>query len=259
MYQAERLDLIARAVRDAGRVSVRELAAQFDITTETVRRDLQVLEESGALRRVHGGAIAANRASLVERGVGERLAHRGAEKRRIAECAVRALPARFTGSVLLDAGTTTGALTGPLLERVGGGRTTIVTNAVSHAAALAGRDGIDLSILGGRVRSVTGAAVGIDTVRQIDALRPDVAFIGANALSADFGLSTPDAEEAAVKRAMVASARRVIAVVDSSKLGDESLTRFALLSEIDVLVTDARPETDLAAALAADDVEVWVA
>ncbi|MGO1839719.1 MAG: DeoR family transcriptional regulator, partial [Candidatus Microbacterium stercoravium] len=74
MYQAERLDLIARAVRDAGRVSVRELAAQFDITTETVRRDLQVLEESGALRRVHGGAIAANRASLVERGVGERLA-----------------------------------------------------------------------------------------------------------------------------------------------------------------------------------------
>ena len=96
-------------------------------------------------------------------------------------------------------------------------------------------------------------------MRQIDALRPDVAFVGANALSAEFGLSTPDAEEAAVKRAMVASARRVIAVVDSSKLGDESLTRFALLSEIDVLVTDARPETDLAAALAADDVEVWVA
>lgn len=257
MYQAERLDLIARAVRDAGRVSVRELAAQFDITTETARRDLQALEESGALRRVHGGAIAAGRASLVERGVGERLAHRGSEKRWIAERAALAIPAGFSGSVLLDAGTTTGALVDPLLDRIGGGRTTVVTNAVSHAATLAGRDGIGLSILGGRVRSITGAAVGIDTVRQIEALRPDVSFIGANALSADFGLSTPDAEEAAVKKAMVGSARRVIALVDSSKLGGESLTRFARLDEIDVLVTDAQPAPELAAVLADNDVEVW--
>ncbi|HLS91996.1 MAG TPA: DeoR/GlpR family DNA-binding transcription regulator [Microbacterium sp.] len=256
MYQAERQGLIARAVREAGRVSVRALAEQFDITTETARRDLQALEEAGLLRRVHGGAIAVERASLVERGVGERLTRQGDEKARIAAVAARAIPERFSGSILLDAGTTTGALVEPLLTRLAGAHAEIVTNAVAHAAVLAGRDGIGLTVLGGRVRSVTGAIVGADTVRAIEALRPDVAFVGANALSAEFGFSTPDADEAAAKRAMVASARRVVALVDASKFGDESLTRFAGLDEVDVLVTDAAPEGDLAAALAAADVEV---
>lgn len=259
MYQAERHDLIARAVRDAGRVSVGELARRFDITTETARRDLQSLEESGLLRRVHGGAIAASRASRVERGVGERLSRHGDEKRRIAARAAHAIPTGFTGAVLLDAGTTTGALVDPLAARIGAGPAEIVTNAAQHAVSLAGRDGIGLTVLGGRVRSITGATVGSDTVRVLEELRPDVAFIGANAISADFGFSTPDHEEAAVKRAMVRQARRVIALVDSSKFGDESLTRFAGLDDVDVLVTDQDPDGALADALARSDVEVWVA
>ncbi|GGF37422.1 D-beta-D-heptose 1-phosphate adenosyltransferase [Microbacterium sorbitolivorans] len=259
MYQAERLDLIARAVREAGRVSVRELAEQFDITTETVRRDLQGLEEAGALQRVHGGAIAVRRASLVERGVGERLADQGDEKKRIAERAAHAIPSHFSGSILIDAGTTTAALLDPLLARIAGGSVQIVTNAVAHAAALAGRDGVSLTVLGGRVRTVTGAAVGIETVRDIERLRPDVAFIGTNGFSTDFGLSTPDVDEAAVKNAMVRAARRVIVLSDSSKFGDESLTRFAGLDDIDVVVTDAEPPADLAAAFELADAEVWVA
>ena len=257
MYQAERLDHIARAVREAGRVSVRELASRFDITTETVRRDLQALEESGVLRRVPGGAIAAGRESIVERGVGERLEAQGTEKRRIAERAALALVSGFTGSVLIDAGTSTGALVDPLVRR--GGELTIVTNAVAHAAALAGREGISLSVLGGRVRSVTGAAVGTDTVRAIERLRPDIAFVGTNAISAGFGLSTPDADEAAVKQAMVQAARRVIVLADASKFDEESLTSFAALADIDVIVTDTAPSADLAAALEEADVEVWLA
>ncbi|WP_221586125.1 DeoR/GlpR family DNA-binding transcription regulator [Microbacterium sp. G2-8] len=257
MYQAERQGLIARAVREAGRVSVRDLAARFDITTETARRDLQALEEGGQLRRVHGGAIVPDRASLVEEGVGERQAQRGAEKRAIAERALAAVPAGFDGSVLLDAGTTTGALVDPLARRLAGGSAEVVTNAVAHAAGLAGREGFGLTALGGRVRSVTGAAVGVDTVRVIEGMRPDVAFIGANGLSHEFGLSTPDAEEAAVKQAMVRQARRVIALVDAAKFGVESLHRFAGLADIDVLVTDTDPPPALADALARHDVEVW--
>lgn len=258
MYQAERQDLIARAVRDAGRVSVSELARHFDITTETARRDLLALEEAGLLRRVHGGAITASRASLVERGVSERITRQGEEKARIAALAASAVPSGFTGSVLLDAGTTTGALVEPLLSRVTG-PVEIVTNAVAHAAALAGRDGIGLTVLGGHVRSVTGAAVGSDTVRALEALRPDIAFIGVNGLSADFGFSTPDRDEAAVKSAMVRAGRQVVALADASKFGDESLTRFAGFDEIDVLVTDAAPPEPLAGALARHDVEVQVA
>ncbi|WP_156760680.1 DeoR/GlpR family DNA-binding transcription regulator [Microbacterium karelineae] len=257
MYQAERQELIARAVRDAGRVSVRELSEMFDITTETARRDLQALEEGGLLRRVHGGAIATNRASLVERAVGERLTQRGDEKARIAARALAAIPSGFDGSILLDAGTTTGALLEPLAQHLAGGRAEIVTNAVAHAAALAGRDGIGLTVLGGHVRTMTGAAVGASTVQAIDALRPDIAFIGANGLSADFGFSTPDADEAAVKRAMVHAAHRAIALVDVSKHGVESLQRFAALGDVDVLVCDEDPDPGLADALARHDVDVW--
>ena len=90
-------------------------------------------------------------------------------------------------------------------------------------------------------------------------MRPDLAFVGANGLSAGFGLSTPDEREAAVKAAIVRSARRTIALVDASKHGDESLIRFAELADIDTLVTDAAPDPDLAAALAAADVQVVVA
>ena len=116
-----------------------------------------------------------------------------------------------------------------------------------------------LTVIGGRVRGLTAAAVGADTVRAIEAMRPDVAFVGTNGLSAAFGLSTPDPDEAAVKRAIVRSARRVVVVADADKLGRELLVGFAPLSDIDVLVTDAAPDGELSAALADADVEVWLA
>ncbi|MBP2437339.1 DeoR/GlpR family DNA-binding transcription regulator [Microbacterium amylolyticum] len=257
MYATERQENIAREVRQNGNISVRDIAERFDVTTETARRDLAALEKHGLLRRVHGGAVSAERASITETGVAERQHSHEAEKTRIATLALSAVPAGFRGSVLVDAGTTTGALLEPLAARLTGGRAEIVTNAVAHAAALAGRDGLDLTVLGGRVRSVTGAAVGATTVAALEAIRPDIAFVGANGLSAAFGLSTPDPDEAAVKRAMVTAARRTIALVDSSKFDVESLHRFAELSEIDVLVTNEQPSADLATVLAAHDVEVW--
>ncbi|NHI17945.1 DeoR/GlpR family DNA-binding transcription regulator [Microbacterium excoecariae] len=259
MYPEERQGLIARAVTDAGRISVREIAARFDITTETVRRDLQALEEAGALRRVHGGAIAPERASLVERAVGERRQVAGDAKRRLAEVVASRIPDGFAGSVFLDAGTTTGALLDPLARRLSGGRAEIVTHAVQHAAALAETGAVALTLLGGRIRALTGAAVGAQTVREIAGIRPDVALVGVNGISADFGLSTPDGDEAAVKRAIVRAARRVIVVADRSKFGSESLHRFAGLDEVDAIATDQAPEGALAAALAEHDVEVWAA
>jgi DeoR family fructose operon transcriptional repressor len=118
---------------------------------------------------------------------------------------------------------------------------------------------IDLHLLGGSVRGVTSAAVGGSTIEQLAHLRPDIAFLGANGISADFGLSTPEEREASVKSAMVRSARRTVALVDSSKLGDEALYRFAELRELDTLISNADPIGTLSAALDADEVEVIVA
>lgn len=258
MYATERQDLIEQRLHEDGRVSVVELARGFDVTTETIRRDLAHLEGIGTLRRVHGGAVPRERASTTEPSLTDRLQRHGAAKSAIAQRALSALDAAI-GSVYFDAGTTTGAVAARLAARSSGTEVEVVTHALSLAQALAGVPGVSLSVIGGRVRGLTAAAVGADTVRAIESLRPDVAFLGANGLSAGFGVSTPDPDEAAVKAAIVRAARRVVLVADAEKLGRELLVSFAPLSAIDVLVTDAAPEPVLAAALAEAGVEVWVA
>lgn len=257
MYATERQEQIERLLQTDGRVSVVELARLFDVTTETVRRDLDQLEAAGALRRVHGGAVSSDRGSTAESPLAERQERHGVAKAAIGRRAAAALGERFRGSVFFDAGTTTAAVAAQLAPRLSSDQIEVVTHAISLADILSAAPGAGLTLVGGRVRGVTGAAVDADTVRAIEGMRPDVAFVGVNGVSAGFGLSTPDPEEAAVKRAIVRSARRVIVVADAEKLGPELLVGFASLSDIDVLVTDAQPDAELAAALADADVEVW--
>jgi DeoR family fructose operon transcriptional repressor len=262
VFAEERQALIVDLVATSSRVTVSELAARFDITPETVRRDLDTLEDARQLRRVHGGAVALDRLSMSEPSLEERQTQHHDEKMRIAAAAFRLIPASQTGSILLDAGTTTELLADLLLDWAPGSvrdELLVITNAVPIATKLAGNEDIQVYILGGRVRGLTRAVVGPSTIAQLDALRPDIAFVGTNGVHADFGFSTPDAVESAVKTAIVRSARRVVALADSSKLDKETLIRFAGLSEIDVLITDALPSLELAAALAAADVEVVIA
>ena len=262
MFAEERQLLIAALVATEGRVTVTDLAARFTITAETVRRDLDTLEAARQLRRVHGGAVAIDRLSLSEPSLDERQTQRPDEKSRIVDAALRMIPASRTGSIVLDAGSTTERLADRLAgwtPAVAGDQLLVITNAVPIAGKLSHNDAINLHILGGRVRGLTSAIVGAGTVAQLAALRPDIAFIGTNGISATFGLSTPDSVEAAVKSAIVRTARRVVVLADSSKLGQETLVSFAALAAIDTLITDAAPSADLAAALAAADVDVVIA
>lgn len=261
MYAMERQELIERLLLEEGRVAVVDLAERFGVTTETVRRDLDALELSGALRRVHGGAVAVDRASTAEASVLERSGLRTDTKLRIAARALDTLGDGFRGSLYLDAGTTTGAVAQLLPARLSasGGEAEVVTHSLTLAPALAAADRVSLTVVGGRIRGVTAAAVGASTVRAIESLRPDIVFVGVNGVSAGFGLSTPDPEEAAVKEAIVRTARRVVVLADSSKFQQESLVSFAALDAVDVLVTDRAPEGELADALATAGVEVWSA
>jgi len=262
VFAEERQVMIADLVTQKSRVTVSELAERFSITAETVRRDLATLELARKLRRVHGGAVALNKLSMSEPSLMERQTQRQTEKSRIAAAALALIPASRTGSIILDAGTTTERLAELLVgwrPASLGEQLLVITNAVPIAFRLSGYPHIQLHLLGGRVRGLTSAAVGPTTAAQLEELRPDIAFVGANGVDARFGLSTPDSLEAAAKSAIVRSARRVVALVDSSKLGVETLVRFAALGEIDTLVTDAVPSEELAAALSAADVEVVVA
>ncbi|WP_159704185.1 DeoR/GlpR family DNA-binding transcription regulator [Arthrobacter sp. 18067] len=263
MFAEERQQLISALVAERGRVSVTDLADRFSITTETVRRDLAALEVSGNLRRVHGGAVPSDRLSTREESILERAVQRQIEKLRIANAALSLIPELTTGSILLDAGSTTEILADLLAQRTpsanGNDELVVITHAIPIAGKLSSTQGIALQILGGRVRGLTQAAVGQSTVEAAYKLRPDIAFVGANGIHATFGLSTPDPEEAAVKAAFVTSARRVVALADSSKLDAETLVQFATLKDVDTLITDSEPSAELAAALADAGVDVVIA
>lgn len=255
MYAEERQQAIADLVAQRGRLSVADLADQFSVTTETVRRDLSQLERAGLVRRVHGGAIPAGSLSMLEVDVSERNLSHTEQKTKIATAALDLLPPPG-GSVLLDAGTTTARLAELLPRDV---RLTVFTNGVPVAGRLAGLASVELHLLPGRVRSTTQAAVGEATVAALEHLRPSVAFLGTNGLSLSQGLTTPDWSEAAAKRAMIACARQVVVLTDSSKIGQESTVRFADLEDVDVIVTDPGISDADHQALVEHDIEVVVA
>jgi DeoR family fructose operon transcriptional repressor len=255
MYAEERQQAIARLVNERGRMSVNQLAREYDVTTETVRRDLSTLERMGLVRRVHGGVVPPASLSLIEAGLRERDQVNTAVKERIARAALEHLPPAG-GTLVLDAGTTTSRLASLLPADLS---LTVITHAVPIAARLAGQRNIDLRLLPGRVRRTTQAAVGADTVEALSHLRVDVAVLGTNGVTPDHGLTTPDPDEAAVKRALIDCGRRVVALADASKFRIETAIRFASPSEIDVLVTDDAVSAADRRALARSGVEVVVA
>jgi DeoR family fructose operon transcriptional repressor len=255
VYAEERQQAIAGLVTHRGRVAVTAVAEHFGVTTETVRRDLALLERAGLLRRVHGGAVPAGALTVVEPGLVERRTTRTDVKQRIAAAALDLVP-EAGGSLLLDGGTSTAALADLLPHD----RSLVAaTNCVPIAARLATAPGITLHMLGGRVRGVTQTAVGESTVAALADLRVDVVFLGANGVSPGHGFSTPDEAEAAVKRAMARAGQRVVVLADSSKLGREHLVRFAAVEDVDVLVTDDEAAPDAVAELEDCGLEVLVA
>ncbi|MEV0963235.1 DeoR/GlpR family DNA-binding transcription regulator [Streptomyces sp. NPDC049910] len=250
MYAPERQQEILRLARDGGRVEVLSLAEEFQVTAETIRRDLKALDRAGLVRRVHGGAIPAGRLDF-EPDLAERESTAADEKDRIARAALAELPA--DGSVVLDGGSTVARLAAafPLECSL-----SVVTHALPAAARLADHPGIDLHLVGGRVRHRTRAAVDAWALRAYGEIRADVVFLGTNGFSTLCGLTTPDLAEAAVKRALVAAARRVVLLADSAKYGEEHFARFADLADVDLLITDSGLSPEDAAAVEAAGTEV---
>jgi len=245
MYAEERQALIARRAHSDGRVDVSALAAELTVTTETVRRDLTALERAGLLKRVHGGAIPVDRL-VPEPGVADREQVGVAEKERIATAALAEVPAE--GSVLLDGGTTVARLA----EALPADRPlTVLTTSLPIAVALSARPALSVHVLGGRVRARTLTCVDSWALALLEGLCADVAFLGANGVSVERGLTTPDPAEAAVKTAMMRAARRSVVLADHRKLGDDHLVRFAGLDEVEVLVTDSGVDAAAAEALEA--------
>jgi DeoR family fructose operon transcriptional repressor len=227
--------ILARA-RANGRVAVAVLADELGVAPETVRRDLKQLAERGVLHRVHGGAYVVESA-----GFETNLAHRStsmiAEKRRIGAAAV----ARLDGaeSVYIDEGVTPQYVAEALPEVLDrSSRLTVLTSSLLAASALANTPDVTVIVLGGRMRGVTIATVDHWALQMLDGLVIDLAYIGANGISREHGLTTPDPAVAAVKSRVMARARRKVFVGLHTKFGVATFCRFAEVADFEVLVTD---------------------
>lgn len=232
LYGEERRTALIDYARVEGRITVTFAAEKFDVTPETIRRDLEVLDRQGILRRVHGGAVLANSIYLGDRALADRDAVASEEKDRIALAALSHLPEPGS-AIIVDAGTTTGRL-----ARILPADFLVITNSLPAAQTIStNRPRAEVRMIGGRVRGLTQAVVG--SAGEFSRLRVDIAFMGTNGISVNHGLSTPDLDEAAMKEAMVRAAEKVVVLADARKLGAETTVSFAALSDIDVVITDS--------------------
>ncbi len=241
----QRRAAIAAEVRARGGVRVTDLVLRFGVSDMTVRRDLDALARDGLLEKVHGGAVALGESSAHEPGFEAKRTLETAAKEAIAEAAAALVPRG--GAVALSAGTTTYALARRLTDV---SDLTVVTNSMRIAELFAqrlrppgARHGATVVLTGG-MRTPSDALVGPVADQAIRSLNFDLAFVGCHGISIGAGLSTPNLAEAETNRALIAAARRVVAVADHSKWGLAGLATFAPLAAVDTWVTDSGlPET----------------
>lgn len=238
LLQIDRQRQIYRLTLKRGSVDVSELAQLFEVTTETIRRDLSELQDRQLIRRVHGGAVPVER-QFHEPMIDARDILNAAQKTAIGHVASGEVPTN--GTVIIDSGST-GQKLAELMPIVPGLHVT--TNSLLTALTLARRGLTELTVLGGSVRTNTFAMVDSQTVELVRAMRVDVLFISCDGISLNRGLTTPYPRENYLKRAMIESARKIVALVDHSKFGNDQTYCFAQLREIDVLVTDSRAGDD---------------
>jgi DeoR/GlpR family transcriptional regulator of sugar metabolism len=237
MLARHRQSLILQVVRSDGSARVSDLTQRLGVSDMTIRRDLEVLARDGLVEKVHGGAVLPGTPASHEPSFEARLVLERPEKTAIARAAA-SIVAPGT-AIALAGGTTTFALAQCLLDVPG---LTIVTNSLHVTNLFSGTRGLDgmadSVVLTGGVRTPSDALVGPIADLTIRSLHFDLLFLGCQGFDAEAGLTTPNLAEAETNRTFIRVARRVIVLADHTKWGLVSLSSFARLSEIDVLITD---------------------
>jgi len=233
LFQAERRAQILKRVHDRGRVDVGNLAEEFGVTGETIRRDLSELQRERLVRRVHGGAVPWRGSMLVPK-LAVREGHMVEEKRRVARAALAEVPER--GTLIIDSGSTALHLA-DMLHR--DRDLVVVTNSIPIMRSLATTERPKVIGLGGKLERRTMAFVDEAGVEMLSEIHVDVLFFGCDGMSPENGYTTPFRSEVAIKRAMMASARRVVMMFDHSKVANDQLFRFADIDEVDIIYSDS--------------------
>jgi DeoR/GlpR family transcriptional regulator of sugar metabolism len=224
---------ILNLLEETGSLDVGDLADRFAVSVVTIRKDLDELERQGLLQRTFGGAVFSHR-SRFNRSFLERASQHLREKRAIAAAALEYI--KDGDTIILDAGTTTLALAQVLKQHVKSAF--IITCSVPVALEVSSA-GYDILLLGGMIRNKSLALLGRETLWMLDRYRADKAFLGSSGFTIEKGHTTPNPDDAQIKEAIMRVSLEKYVLVDSSKFGDQCLTRFAHLRDVDLTITDS--------------------
>ncbi len=252
MISDRRHQIIIDKLENLGSVTVADLVKEFNVSEMTVRRDLDILENKGLLRRVHGGAIS-QRGRSYEPPYMMRSTENLESKQRIGQMAASLV--KNGDSITLDIGTTTLEIAKNLHSKHD---LTIITPSLQIANELVSHPGIRLIISGGVLRSGELSMVGHLAERAFEEFYVDKLFLGAGAFDLRNGASEFNIEDALVKRAMVRTAKQVILVADSSKFNQVAFTSITDLKSIHIIVTDNDLSPDLYERLQEEGIEVFL-
>lgn len=233
-----RQSAILDIIKTEGRVIVEDLAQRFDVTLQTIRRDLTDLSGAGLLDRVHGGAVP--RAGVVNLGYEDRRRLNAAAKAAIGRACATAIP--NNSSIILNLGTTTEAVARALLHHR---NITVITNNMNVANILMANADCDVIVAGGVLRRSDGGLTGDLTAGFFQQFKVDYAVIGASALDRDGDILDYDFAEVRVSQTILKQARQRFLVCDLSKFGRSAPMRLGALSELDALFTDLALPDDL--------------
>lgn len=240
MLPAERRQFILNELYKNKAVTVNDLAQQLDVTTMTIRRDLQHLEEGGLVEKSHGGAV------LVESSVKEatyrnrKLVHIE-EKRRMAAAALPLIESSM--SIYLDAGTTNFELA-ELMAKQRWDNLTVVTNDLAIAQVLTPVMGLYVILLGGHIDVESSSTCGVLATNMVRAMHFDICFLGTQAITPDWRIMTANAEKIDVKRACLQASDKVVLLADHSKFKKHKLYYILDLWNMDVLISDYRASAE---------------
>ncbi|TZE81508.1 DeoR/GlpR family DNA-binding transcription regulator [Calorimonas adulescens] len=243
MIAAERRARIKKMLLERRFIKVSELTKVFDVSDETIRRDLDELEKEGILKKNYGGAVLTEDSYVVPplrvRNE-ENLEEKMAIGRKMAEII-------DDGSfVILDAGSTTLCVARALRDK----SINVLTNDLNISYELSNCPNINVFITGGLLKKETMSLIGPEAVRNIQVYNASAAIIGTGGITFDKGFTAGDTFEAEVKRAMMSSSDRVIIVADSSKINKRAMVSFADISEVDEVVIAGQVDVDFVSGLA---------
>lgn len=246
----ERRQKILALMQSEGRVIVGNLSKIFGVSQITIRKDLDSLQERGLVQRSHGGALPPTSSAMFDPSLQEKQKQHAPQKQRIAAAAAAMVT---DGScIMLDSGTTTAAVAHALRKFSG---LTIITNSINIAAEF-GSTSFEVILTGGSLRKNSFSLVGPIAEDVLKEMHADILFLGVDGFDLEIGLTTPNILEARVNRAMVASARKVVAVCDSTKFSHRSLSRIVPVTALHHVITDSGLPESMAEALRNLNIEV---